>query len=106
MADVNYVMRVLAGVSMLPLERCTDHAAEWKRDLARAIEELDSTPRLPADDPLRFNSEGELLSKETLSAKLGDIVESWPSWEQEKKRYARKKTYPVYRPQTFKVRRG
>ena len=106
MADVNYVMRVLAGLSMLPLEECTDHAAEWRRDLARAIEELDSTPRLPADDPLRFNSEGELLSKETLSAKLGDIIESWPSWEQEKKRYARKKTYPVYRPQTFKVRRG
>ena len=106
MADVNYVMRVLAGVSMLPLERCTDHAAEWRRDLARAIEELDSTPRLPADDPLRFDGNGELLSDEDLSAKLEDIIQSWPSWEQEKKRYGRSKTYPVYRPQTLKVRRG
>ena len=106
MADVNYVMRVLAGLSMLPLEECTDHASEWRRDIARAIEELDTTPRLAPDDPLLFNEKGERLSEEALQAKLGDIIRSWPSWEQEKRRYGRQKTYPKYRPQTYKVRRG
>tara|TARA_R110002020_G_scaffold30453_5_gene95975 strand:- start:2009 stop:2329 length:321 start_codon:yes stop_codon:yes gene_type:complete len=106
MADVNYVMRVLAGVSMLPLEDATDHAAEWRADIAQAIKELDTTPRLPDNDPLRFNERGERLSREELDAKLESIIESWPSWEQETKRYGRSKAYPVYRPQTFKARRG
>ena len=106
MADVNYVMRVLAGVSMLPLEECTDHASEWRRDIARAVEELDTMPRLPADDALRFNGKGERISEEAFQAKLGELVASWPSWEQEKRRYGRSETYPTYRPQTYKIRRG
>ena len=106
MADVNYVMRVLAGLSLLPLENATDHAADWRSDIARAIEELDTTPRVRDNDPLRFNEGGERLSKEELNAKLDSIIQGWPSWEMEKKRYGRSKAYPVYRPQTFKIRRG
>ena len=106
MADVSYVMRVLAGLSMLPLEDATGHAAEWRSDIARAIEELDTTPRLPDNDPLRFNEGGERLSREELNAKLDSIIEGWPSWEMEKKRHGRSKAYPKYRPQTYKVRRG
>ena len=106
MADVSYAMRVLAGLSLLPHENATDHAADWRADIARAIEELDTTPRLPDNDPLRFNEGGERLTREELNAKLDSIIEGWPSWEMEKKRYGRSKAYPVYRPQTFKIRRG
>ena len=105
MADVNYVMRVLAGLSMLPLEDATDHAAGWRADIAKAIAELDTTPRLPENDPLRFNEMGERRTQADLGAKLESIIEGWTSWEKEKG-YARGKTYPKYRPQTFKVRRG
>ena len=36
---------------------------------------------LPPDDPLRFDANGELLSKEALDTLLGGIIESWPMWD-------------------------
>ena len=36
---------------------------------------------LPPDDPLRFDSDGQLLSKEALGTLLDGIIESWPTWD-------------------------
>jgi hypothetical protein len=36
---------------------------------------------LPPDDPLRFDSDGQLLSKEALDTLLDGIIESWPTWD-------------------------
>jgi len=36
---------------------------------------------LPPDDPLRFDSDGQLLSKEALGVLLDGIIESWPTWD-------------------------
>ena len=106
MAKLDHAMRVLARLSMLPLEELTEHAPSWRADIARAIEDLDETPRLPKNDPLRFDAEGKRLTEEQLHAKLDMIIESWPSWEEEKKRHARETSYPKYRPKTYEVRRG
>ena len=36
---------------------------------------------LPPDDPLRFDSDGQLLSKEALGTLLDGIIELWPTWD-------------------------
>ena len=36
---------------------------------------------LPLDDPLRFDTLGRRLSEEALHALLGDIIDSWPTWD-------------------------
>ena len=35
---------------------------------------------LPLDDPLRYNADGQLRSKEALNELLEDIIGSWPTW--------------------------
>lgn len=93
MADINFALRVLRGIELLPLERITGCAEEWRRDLARVIRELDNRPRMRDDDPLLFDANGDRLPEAQLQKKLDSIIDSWPSWSEEKKRYARKATY-------------
>ena len=88
-------VRLLSALELLPLEDCTSDAAEWRRDIADAIRELRGGG-LPPDDPLRYDG-GELVSEERLQRRLQIIIDSWPSWEKEKKRYGRKKHYPKNR---------
>jgi hypothetical protein len=83
-------IRLLSALELLPLEKCTSDAAEWRQEIADAIRDLQATA-MPADDPLRFGVNGELLSEERLDRKLDVIIDSWPSWEGEEKRYGRKK---------------
>jgi hypothetical protein len=93
MADINFALRVLRGIELLPLERITGCAEEWRRDLARVIRELDNRPRIRDDSPLRFDAKGDRLTSGELHRKLDRIIAGWPSWEEEKKYYARKKAY-------------
>jgi len=88
-------IRLLSALELLPLEDCTSDAAEWRRDIEDAIRELRGGG-LPPDDPLRYDG-GELVSEERLQRRLQIIIDSWPSWEKEKKRYGRKKHYPKNR---------
>jgi hypothetical protein len=87
-ADMRAV-RLLSALELLPLEKCTSDAVEWRQEIADAIRDLQGTA-MPPDDPLRYEN-GQLLSKEGLNRKLQLIIDSWPSWEEEKKRYGRKK---------------
>jgi len=89
--DTANAIRLLSALELLPLEKCTPDAAEWRRDIEDAIRDLRGGG-LPPDDPLRYDG-GELVSEERLQRRLQIIIDSWPSWEQEKKRYSRKKHY-------------
>ncbi len=84
-------IRLLSALELLPLEDCTSDAAEWRRDIEDAIRELRGGG-LPPDDPLRYDG-SELVSEERLQRRLQIIIDSWPSWEKEKKRYGRKANY-------------
>jgi hypothetical protein len=89
--DINFALRVLRGIELLPLEEITAHPAPWRRAIARVIRELDNRPRMRDDDPLLFDSNGDRLSEAELQKQLDWIIDGWPT--EEKKRYARKKTY-------------
>lgn len=89
--DTVNAIRLLSALELLPLEKCTPDAAEWRRDIEDAIRELRGGG-LPPDDPLRYDG-SELVSEERLQRRLQIIIDSWPSWAQEKKRYGRKKHY-------------
>jgi hypothetical protein len=84
-------VRLLSALELLPLEKCAPDAAEWRQEIADTIRDLQATA-MPPDDPLRYDTDGKLLSREELNAKLDTIIDSWPSWEGEKKR-GRKKVY-------------
>ena len=86
------VVRLLSALELLPLEKCTSDAAEWRGDIEDAIRDLQGTA-MPPDDPLRYDVDGKLLSRERLNKKLQIIIDSWPSWEKEKKRHGRKSVY-------------
>jgi hypothetical protein len=83
--------RLLSALELLPLEKCTSDAAGWRQEIADAIRDLRGGG-LPADDPLRYQ-DGKLVSEERLQRRLQIIIDSWPSWEKEKKRYGREKHY-------------
>jgi len=89
--DTANAIRLLSALELLPLEKCTPDAAEWRRDIEDAIRDLRGGG-LPPDDPLRYDG-GELVSEEKLQRRLQIIIDSWPSWEKEKKRYGREKHY-------------
>ena len=89
--DTANAIKLLSALELLPLEKCTSDAAEWRQEIADAIRELRGGG-LPADDPLRYQ-DGKLVSEERFQRRLKIIIDSWPSWEEEKKRYARKKVY-------------
>ena len=86
------VVRLLSALELLPLEKCTSDAAEWRQDIANAIRELQATA-MPPDDPLWYGAGGERVSREQFDKRLQIIIDSWPSWEKEKKRYVREKNY-------------
>jgi len=88
--DTASAIRLLSALELLPLEKCTPDAAEWCRDIADAIRDLRGGG-LPPDDPLRYDG-GELVSEERLQRRLQVIIDSWPSWEKEKK-HGRKKVH-------------
>jgi hypothetical protein len=81
MADINFALRVLRGIELLPLERITGCAEEWRRDLARVIRELDNRPRMRDDDPLFFDANGDRLSKTAFHRRLDRIIDSWSDLE-------------------------
>ena len=86
--------RVLSGVALLPLEGITKHAKGWRSDIQevrddlalwwiateemtyRAMESVVS-PRLPSNDPLLLDKDGNRLSDDRISKKLQDIIDSW-----------------------------
>ena len=70
-------IKLLSALELLPLEKCTSDAAEWRQEIADAIRDLRGGG-LPADDPLRFDRYGRRLSKEKLDRKLKMIIDSWP----------------------------
>ena len=82
-------VRLLSALELLPLEDCTSDAAGWRQDIADVIRALQSTG-LPPDDPLRYDQDGKLVGEERLARRLQTIIDSWPSWAQEKKRHGRK----------------
>jgi hypothetical protein len=90
--DTANAVRLLTALDLLPLEKCTSDAAEWRQEIADVVAGLQGTG-LPADDPLRYDEDGKLLSEERLQRRLQIIIDSWPSWGEEKRRYARKKNY-------------
>jgi len=92
--------RLLSALELLPLEECTQDASEWRKDIMDAIRALDDSPRLPDNDFLRLDGEGNRVSEERLSARLEEIIDSWPSWEKEKKKLGWKKTYKKRRKTT------
>ena len=81
-------IRLLSALELLPLEKCTSDAAEWRQEIADAIRDLQGGG-LPADDPLRYQ-DGEPVSEERLQRRLQTIIDSWPSMKKEKKRGRKK----------------
>ena len=76
--DINFCLRVLRGIELLPLEEITAHPAPWRRAIARVIRELDNRPRMRDDDPLLFDRDGVRLSEEQLQENLTFIIDGWP----------------------------
>ena len=89
--DTANAIRLLSALELLPLEKCTSDAAEWRQDIANAIRELQATA-MPPDDPLWYGVDGERLSRVGFDARLQMIINSWPSMKQEEKR-GRKKAH-------------
>ena len=87
--DTANAIRLLSALELLPLEKCTSDAAEWRQDIRGAIRELQATA-MPPDDPLRYDADGERLGKRELDARLQLIIDSWPSMKKEKKRGRKK----------------
>ena len=88
-------VRLLSALELLPLEKCTSDAAEWRQEIADAIAGLQGRG-LPPDDPLRYQ-DGKLVSEERFQRRLDIIIDSWPKWSQmsdrERKNYGRKKVH-------------
>jgi len=88
-------IKLLSALELLPLEKCTSDAAEWRQEIADAIADLQGRG-LPPDDPLRYQ-DGKLVSEERYQRRLKIIIDSWPKWSQmsdrERKNYGRKEVY-------------
>ena len=89
--DTANAIRLLSALELLPLEKCTSDAAEWRQDIANAIRELQATA-MPPDDPLWYGADGERLSRVEFDARLQMIIDSWPSMKKEGER-GRKKAH-------------
>jgi len=87
--DTANAIRLLSALELLPLEKCTSDAVEWRQDITDAIRELQATA-MPPDDPLRYDADGERLGKREFDARLQLIIDSWPSMKKEKKRGRKK----------------
>jgi hypothetical protein len=71
------VVRLLTALDLLPLEECTSDAEEWRQEIRDAVRELQATG-LPADDLLRYDSDGNPLTRQELEAVLEAVIEDWP----------------------------
>lgn len=93
--DTASAIKLLSALELLPLEKCTSDAAEWRQEIADAIADLQGRG-LPPDDPLRYQ-DGKLVSEERFQRRLDIIIDSWPKWSQmsdrERKNYGRKEVY-------------
>ena len=93
--DTASAIKLLSALELLPLEKCTSDAAEWRQEIADAIADLQGRG-LPPDDPLRYQ-DGKLVSEERYQRRLKIIIDSWPKWSQmsdrERKNYGRKEVY-------------
>ena len=78
--DTANAIKLLSALELLPLEKCTSDAAEWRQEIADAIRDLQGGG-LPPDDPLRYQ-DGKLVSEERYQRRLQIIINSWPSWSQ------------------------
>ena len=89
--DTANAIKLLSALELLPLEKCTSAAAEWRQEIADAIAALQGRG-LPPDDPLRYQ-DGKLVSEERFQRRLDIIIDSWPKWSQmsdrERKNYGR-----------------
>ena len=89
-------LRLLSALELLPLEKCTSDAAEWRQEIADVIRDLRGN-QLPDDYPLRWDEDGKLLSEERFQRRLKVIIDSWPRWSKmsykQRRDYGRKKVY-------------
>lgn len=94
--DTANAIKLLSALELLPLEKCTPDAAEWRQEIEDVIRDLRGN-ELPPDDPLRYDEDGNLLSEEMLQKKLKIIIDSWPRWSKmshkQRRDYGRKKVY-------------
>ena len=79
MARVESVLRLLRLLQVMDLRKGVSDrvATNLERAIEAAIKEVESPYRLPDDDPLRFDKNGNRLSREALDDKLEDIISSW-----------------------------
>jgi hypothetical protein len=73
-------VRLLAALELMPLEDISDDTEQWRQEIREAIEELQGPRGLPPDDPLRYDEDGVLVSRERLERRLDIIIESWPTF--------------------------
>ena len=73
-------VRLLAALELMPLEDISEDAEQWRHDIREAIEEIEGPTGLPADDPLRYDEDGNLVTRERLERRLDIIVGSWPTF--------------------------
>ena len=88
--------RLLSALELLPLEKCTPDAAEWRQEIADVIRDLRGN-QLPDDYPLRWDEDGKLLSEERFQRRLKIIIDSWPRWSKmsykQRRDYGKKANY-------------
>lgn len=89
------VAELLEVLELVPFEDCVDAelAATLRERIATSITELRGRYGLSATDPLLFGEDGNRLEPKELDVKLETIIQSWPSWQKENKRYGRQKRY-------------
>ena len=94
--DTANAIKLLSALELLPLEKCTPDAAEWRQEIEDVIRDLRGN-ELPPDDPLRYDEDGNLLSEERFQKRLKVIIDSWPRWSKmsykQRRDYGRKKVY-------------
>ena len=73
-------VRLLTALELMPLEDISEDAEQWRQDIREAIQEIEGPTGLPADDPLRYDEDGVLVSRERLERRLDIIIGSWPTF--------------------------
>ena len=73
------VVKLLVALELMPLEDISEDAEVWREEIREAITALRGTA-MPADDPLRYDEHGVLVSEERLQRRLEIIIDSWPTF--------------------------
>tara|TARA_R110000765_G_scaffold228478_1_gene332127 strand:+ start:169 stop:411 length:243 start_codon:yes stop_codon:yes gene_type:complete len=74
------VVKLLTALELMPLEDISEDAEAWREEIREAILELERPTGLPAGDPLRYDEDGALVSRERLERRLDIIIGSWPTF--------------------------